>query len=105
MENNNKKIRIQQKLQLIQSEIGSVVREQENKYLKMKYFNEFQVLELIKPLLEKYRLALILSDDRDKFSYKKEGNQYEVSYLKHAIFYDVEDIDTKDSKNVMPVSF
>ena len=103
-QNTTTKLKIQQKLFQVQQQAKNLFREQENKYLKMKYFNELQVLEVIKPLLEKYKLLLVMSDDRDKFSYKKEGNLYEVSYLKHALLYDVED-ESENGKNIIPSSF
>ncbi|CAG8831517.1 30452_t:CDS:2, partial [Racocetra persica] len=55
-----------QKLTLIQSEIKELIRTEENKGQKYKFFNELQVLNLLKPLLEKYQLTILVSDTEDK---------------------------------------
>jgi hypothetical protein len=61
------------KLSKIQSEIGNLFRTEENKFQKYKYFNEKQCLDLLKPLLEKHKVAIYFSDEisMDK---DKEGN-------------------------------
>src|SRR5947199_5200091 len=92
---------IYQKLQLIQSEIEELVRTEENKFQKYKYFNELQVLNLLKPLFDKHRLLLLLSDSHEKFQYKKEGNNYEVNYLKHAIFSDPDSKNSEKEKSLV----
>ncbi|CAG8456794.1 27247_t:CDS:2 [Gigaspora margarita] len=51
------------KLHLIQSEVKELIRTEENKFQKYKFFNELQVLKLLRPLLTKYQLTILLSDD------------------------------------------
>jgi ERF superfamily len=53
---------IYSKLHKIQSEVGSLFRTEENKFQRYKFFNEKQVLELLNPLLKKYKLGLFFSD-------------------------------------------
>ncbi|CAG8669394.1 7084_t:CDS:2, partial [Cetraspora pellucida] len=55
-----------QKLTLIQSQIKELIRTEENKGQRYKFFNELQVLKLLKPLLEKYQLTILVSDTEDK---------------------------------------
>ena len=57
------KLNIYTKLQSIQSEIKELIRTEENKFQKYKFFNEFQVLDQLKRLLNKHKLILLLSDD------------------------------------------
>ncbi|CAG8795791.1 8688_t:CDS:2 [Racocetra persica] len=94
------------KLYKIQSEIGSLFRTQENRYQKYKYFNEKQCLELLKPLLEKHKVAIYFSDEissgsepkGDNFPdigadmyFKKEDKEWVVKYLKKAEIVNVQD--------------
>ncbi|WNE39959.1 MAG: hypothetical protein GBAus27B_000026 [Mycoplasmataceae bacterium] len=59
----NQSANIHFKLNQIQAEIKELIRTEENKFQKYWFFNECQVLQLLKPLLEKYKLTLLLSDD------------------------------------------
>jgi hypothetical protein len=71
------------KLQLIQTQIKELIRTEENKFQKYFFFNELQVLQLLKPLLEKYQLTLLLSDDVSQpFIHEKDGKEHYVKYLK-----------------------
>ena len=86
-----KKINIYDKLQKIQSEIKKLVRSEENKFQKYKFFTEDQLLELLKPLLEKYKILLLLSDDTSQpFLHEREGNNHYVKYLKKLELVDTE---------------
>ncbi|CAG8472131.1 33652_t:CDS:2 [Gigaspora margarita] len=91
------------KLYKIQSEIGSLFRTQENRFQKYKYFNEEQCLELLKPLLDKYKVAIYFSDDilleregdkqffiGDMF-FRKEEKEWVVKYLKKAEIVNIQD--------------
>ncbi|CAG8441179.1 9184_t:CDS:2 [Cetraspora pellucida] len=62
----DQKRNLYQKLTLIQSQIKELIRTEENKGQKYKFFNELQVLNLLKPLLEKYQLTILVSDTEDK---------------------------------------
>ncbi|CAG8448413.1 19226_t:CDS:2 [Racocetra fulgida] len=77
------KLNVYTKLQLIQSEIKELIRTEENKFQKYKFFNELQVLKLLRPLLEKYKLTLLLSDDTSQpLIHEKEGKEHFIKYLK-----------------------
>jgi len=53
------------------------------------YFDELQVLRLLKPLLEKYRLALMISDDDSQpFQHEREGTNHYLKYLKKMELFD-----------------
>jgi len=84
-------INIYQKLQKIQSEIKELIRTEENKFQKYKFFNELQVLKLLRPLLEKYQLTLLLSDDISQpFIHEKDGKEHFIKYLKKLEIVDTE---------------
>ena len=94
-------INIYTKLQKIQSEIKELIRTEENKFQKYFFFNELQVLQLLKPLLEKYKLTLLLSDDISQpFIHEREGKEHFVKYLKK-----LEIIDTESPENKLLFNF
>jgi len=92
MENNTepKKIKdcnIWEKIWAVQKEVKALIKDEEtkstNKMTNYKYFEENQVLKVLKPLLERYRLALAIRDNiTSPPIYEKEGNNYLVKYLK-----------------------
>jgi len=85
------KLNIYTKLQLIQSEIKELIRTEENKFQKYKFFNELQVLKLLRPLLNKYQLTLLLSDDISQpFIHEKDGKEHFIKYLKKLEIVDSE---------------
>jgi ERF superfamily len=85
------KLNVYTKLQLIQSEIKELIRTEENKFQKYKFFNELQVLKLLRPLLEKYKLTLLLSDDTSQpLIHEKEGKEHFIKYLKKLEVVDAE---------------
>ena len=47
----------------IQKDIESLVKDEKNKNLNYKYFEESQILKILKPLLEREKLTLKISDD------------------------------------------
>ena len=83
---------IYQKLFNIQNskEFKELLRTEENKFQKYMYFDERQVLEKLKPLLAKEKLLLLLSDSSQELLHQKEGNMYEVKYLKNLKIIDIE---------------
>src|SRR4051794_16650415 len=92
---------IYQKLQSIQGQIGSLVRTEENKGQKYSFFNEKQVLKLLKPELEKKQLVLLLSDDETQpFIHEREGNMHYLKYLKK-----LEIIDSNQPTNHLTFKF
>jgi len=85
------KLNIYTKLQSIQSEIKELIRTEENKFQKYKFFNELQVLKLLRPLLNKYKLTLLLSDDISQpFIHEKDGKEHFIKYLKKLEIVDSE---------------
>src|ERR1700731_4134249 len=85
------KVNIFAKLQLIQVEIKELIRTEENKFQKYFFFNELQVLQLLKPLLNKYKLTILLSDDTSQpFIHEKEGKEHFIKYLKRLEIIDIE---------------
>ena len=85
------KLNIYTKLQLIQSEVKELIRTEENKFQKYKFFNELQVLKLLRPLLNKYKLTLLLSDDiTQPFIHEKDGKEHFIKYLKKLEIVDSE---------------
>ena len=79
-------LNLYQKLQLIQSQIQELIRSEENKFQKYKFFNELQVLTLLKPLLTKYRLTILFSDEESKdLVYEQQGNMHLVKYQKKCL--------------------
>ena len=85
------KLNIYTKLQSIQSEIKELIRTEENKFQKYKFFNELQVLKLLRPLLNKYKLTLLLSDDTSQpFIHEKDGKEHFIKYLKKLEIVDSE---------------
>ena len=90
------KLNIYIKLQKIQSETKELIRTEENKFQKYKFFNELQVLKLLKPLLNKYQLIILLSDDTSQpFIHEKEGKEHFIKYLKKLEIIDTENPDSK----------
>ena len=82
---------IYKKLWAILNEVKKVVRSEKNEFQKYYFFNELQVLRLLKPLLEKYRVAIFLTDDnREPFFCEQKGTSYLVKYLKRLDIVDIE---------------
>ncbi|WNE40859.1 MAG: hypothetical protein mread185_000316 [Mycoplasmataceae bacterium] len=78
---------IYQKLQLIQSQIGQLEKTRENKFQKYFYAGEYDLLKVIKPLLEKQQLVLLFSDDINEQQplWKEQiGKEWMVQYTKQA---------------------
>jgi ERF superfamily len=82
---------IYQKLHLIQAQIKELIRTERNTHQNYFFFNELQVLQLLKPLLEKYKLTILLSDDDNKeFTCEQLGKMYFVKYGKKCLVVDSE---------------
>jgi hypothetical protein len=95
----NKGKSIYGKLWAIQNEVKKIVRSEENKFQNYYFFNELQVLRLLKPLLEKHRVAIFLTDDsQEPFFCEQKGNNYLVRYLKRLDIVDVETQEISEKK-------
>lgn len=71
------------KIWRIQNEIGSLVKDELNKFQNYRYFDEAQILKILKPLLAKHELAIIISDDETQpFIHEREGTNHFLKYLK-----------------------
>ncbi|RHZ37220.1 ERF family protein [endosymbiont GvMRE of Glomus versiforme] len=85
------------KIQKIQNEVGELAKRNKNAYQNYKYFNEKQVLELLKPLLNKQKLAILLSDDNQaEFTCEKQDNNWFIKYLKIMLIIDTESGEEKE---------
>ena len=111
----NQENNIYTKLQKIQSEIKELIRTEENKFQKYFFFNELQILQLLKPLLKNYNLVILLSDDTNQpFIHErnnlctncslavgeKSGKEHFIKYLKR-----LEIIDTEVPENRLLFNF
>lgn len=83
---------IYKKIFHIQNEIENLVKDETNKFQKYQYFTEYQILNKLKPLLAKYKLVLLMSDDNHTLDYSKEEREYLVKYLKKVRIVDTETI-------------
>src|SRR5437773_1951316 len=97
-----KKLNIYQKISIIQSKIGEIVKDETNSFQKYKFFGELQVLVRLKPLLNKFNLLIMVSDDManteyNKLWHEKDGKEHYVSYPKKA---DVINLDNPTEKLV-----
>jgi len=88
---NNNSPTISAKIIAIQNDIKGIVKLSYNSFQKYYYFTELQILNLLKPLLQKHQLALMASDDSSQpFCHEKEGNMHLVKYLKKMVISDGE---------------
>ena len=86
-----KPLNLYHKIHLIQTQIKELIRTEENDYQDYKFFNELQVLNLLKPFLLQHKLTLLLSDDETKdFSSELAGKMYLVKYGKKCQIIDYE---------------
>src|SRR4051812_12615668 len=84
-------LNIHTKIKKIQAEINPLVCTEKNKHQNYKFFNELQVLKNLKPLLNKYNLALYLSDDTSQpFIHEKDSDLHIVKYCKKLEIVDCE---------------
>ncbi|RHZ35271.1 ERF family protein [endosymbiont GvMRE of Glomus versiforme] len=95
-----KKLSIYNKIQKIQSEVKELIRAEENEKLNYSFFNESAVFEILKPLLQKYKMAILISDDPDSnFECQQIGNSYLVKYLKKLEIINISDDDNLITKD------
>jgi len=97
--NTKDKKNVYQKIWGIQKEIKSLKKDELNKFQNYYYFEEKQVLEVLKPLLEKYQLSLLLSDDFEKeFSHVQQQSNHFIRYGKKLEIVDWENGDKLEFK-------
>jgi hypothetical protein len=63
------------KIGKIQDEISSLIKDEKNKNLYYKYFEESQLLKILKPLLEREKLTMIIYKKKRK---NKENNSNDI---------------------------
>jgi len=100
-------LNIYQKLHTIQSKLNHLTKMELNKFQHYKYVSEYQILTILKPLLEEQKLTLTFSDeitptkyDENSVSYddenltnlyfKKEDKEWVIKYLKKAVLTNAE---------------
>jgi hypothetical protein len=67
----------------VQNKIADLVKDEKNKHQNYKYFEENQLLKILKPLLEKEKLTMIITDDDTQpLQWEKDGNKHYIRYLK-----------------------
>lgn len=78
-----RKLDLWEKVWNIQAEVKSLIKDELNKFQNYKYFDEAQILTILKPLLVKYRVSLMISDDDTQpLQHEREGSNHFIKYLK-----------------------
>ena len=80
---------IYSKIARIQAQIKGLKRTKDNKFQGYKYFAEEQAIQLLKPLLEKEKLAVVFSDT-EQLHYEKQGKDHIIRYIKKVSISDGE---------------
>lgn len=81
--NELKKMGLMERITNIQSEIKDLIKDEVNKFQNYKYFEESRILKILKPLLMRYRVSMVISDDDTQpFNHEREGNNHYLKYLK-----------------------
>lgn len=102
---------IYQKLQIVQDQIGQLAKTEENKFQKYKYVPEYEILKVLKPLLDKQNLLLTFSDriimdkkgedvifsgdSATNLTFQKVEKEWIVKYLKEATLINTENPEEK----------
>lgn len=89
---------IYKKIFNIQNEVENLIKDEINKFQRYQYFNEYQILKKLKPLLEKHKLIILMSDENYVLEYSKEEKEYLVKYLKKIKMVEAEA--NKDSESI-----
>lgn len=90
---------IYSKIYAIQSQVKGLIKREENKFQGYNFFNELQVIEMLKPLLEKHKVIILVSDDASQQfihdSPERTGGQHYIKYLKKLEIINAEDENEK----------
>ena len=71
------------KIGKIQADIPSLIKDEKNKHQNYNYFEESQLLKILKPLLKEEKLTMLISDDETQpLQWEREGNKHFLRYLK-----------------------
>ena len=93
------------KIGAIQADIESLVKDEKNKFQNYNYFEESQLLKILKPRLKDKKLTLeITDDDTQPLQYEREkaisknGNETTNHYLRYLKRVEISDQETGQSK-------
>ena len=91
-----KKANIWQRIWAVQSEVKPLIKDELNKFQNYKYFEEEQVLKVLNPLLKKYRLGVILSENVNvPVVYEEKEKQINIKYQKRLELINIDKPDEK----------
>lgn len=83
------KSNIYQKIYAIQKAIVPLNKKELNKFQNYYYFNEYQVLNQLRPLLKEEGLVITFTDCENDFTCQKQEKDYLVQYRKQAILTNI----------------
>jgi|SRR6185295_9933756 len=88
--NNMENKELNKKIGNIQRDIKDLVKDEQNKFQNYKYFEESQILKILKPLLDREKLTLKINDDDTqplqheiREGVSKDGKKKDIHYLKY----------------------
>lgn len=82
---------IYQKIFQIQQAAEKLIRRRLNKFQNYRYFSEYDILILLRPLLKEHKLLLLISDEEGEFKHEKVEKEHLVRYLKKLEVIDIDD--------------
>jgi hypothetical protein len=84
------------KIGTIQDKIPSLIKNKTNAHQNYKYFEEHEILKVLKPLLTENKLTMIITDDDTQpQQYEREGSWHYLRYLKQM---EISDRETGESR-------
>jgi hypothetical protein len=102
MESKNKELI--KKIGEIQNQVKELVRDEKNKNLYYKYFEESQLLKVLKPLLKEKKLTMLITDDDTQpFQHEREkvisksGNESTNHYIRYLKKMEIVDYESGQS--------
>jgi len=83
MTETNKEINIIQKIANIQRDVKVIKRDELNSFQKYHFFSEAQVIQLLKPLLDREKLTILITDDPETpATYEKQSTRWFIQFRK-----------------------